>query len=144
MKALSLLQPWAGLLALGIKGFETRSWNTNHRGRVAIHASARIPKQGLALLEELHRLDPMKGYNKGYLHDILTCTGCVLGEVDIVDTFNTDIDFVVRSKISVQERLLGDYSPGRYFWQCENPVLYTHPIPAKGALSIWNWDKPAA
>lgn len=142
MKCISLLQPWAGLLALGIKGFETRSWNTKHRGVVAIHASARMPMEGRALLNELHKLMPMKGFNHGHLRNICMTTGCVLGEVEIIDTFSTDIPWIVNSKINNIEKLMGDYSAGRYFWQCENPVLYTHPIPAKGALSLWSWDKP--
>ncbi len=39
MKAISLLQPWATLVAIGAKRIETRSWATNYRGPLAIHAS---------------------------------------------------------------------------------------------------------
>lgn len=38
MKALTLHQPWASLVALGVKTIETRSWATKHRGPIAIHA----------------------------------------------------------------------------------------------------------
>lgn len=38
MKALTLRQPWASLVANGVKTIETRSWATKHRGRIAIHA----------------------------------------------------------------------------------------------------------
>lgn len=41
MKALTVLHPWAQLLALGIKGAETRSWSTAYRGPLAIHAGKR-------------------------------------------------------------------------------------------------------
>lgn len=41
MKALTLHQPWATLIAAGIKTIETRSWSTKHRGPLAIHAAAR-------------------------------------------------------------------------------------------------------
>lgn len=41
MKALTIRQPWASLIALGIKQVETRSWSTKHRGRIAIHAGLR-------------------------------------------------------------------------------------------------------
>jgi len=34
MKALSLTQPWATAMAIGIKEWETRSWPTSLRGRV--------------------------------------------------------------------------------------------------------------
>jgi activating signal cointegrator 1 len=39
MKALTLLQPWASLVAAGLKTIETRSWSTRYRGPLAIHAS---------------------------------------------------------------------------------------------------------
>jgi hypothetical protein len=40
--ALSLKQPWAALLAHGLKTIEIRTWPTRQRGRVLIHA-ARVP-----------------------------------------------------------------------------------------------------
>ena len=39
MKALSLKQPWAAMVANGTKTVETRSWSTSYRGPLAIHAS---------------------------------------------------------------------------------------------------------
>ena len=42
-KALTLWQPWASLIALGVKTAETRSWATDYRGPLAIHAAARRP-----------------------------------------------------------------------------------------------------
>lgn len=43
MKALTLHQPWASLIALGVKTVETRSWSTAYRGPLAIHAAKRKP-----------------------------------------------------------------------------------------------------
>jgi hypothetical protein len=42
--ALSLKQPWAALLANGLKTIEVRRWPTARRGRVLIHA-ARVPDE---------------------------------------------------------------------------------------------------
>jgi hypothetical protein len=39
MKALTLHQPWASLVAVGAKTIETRSWSTRYRGPLAIHAA---------------------------------------------------------------------------------------------------------
>lgn len=39
--ALSVRQPWAALLAAGIKSVDIRSWPTARRGRVLIHAGRR-------------------------------------------------------------------------------------------------------
>lgn len=38
MKAVTISQPFATLVALGAKTLETRSWATKHRGDLAIHA----------------------------------------------------------------------------------------------------------
>lgn len=43
MKALTLHQPWASLVALGVKTIETRSWGTSYRGPLAIHAGTTRP-----------------------------------------------------------------------------------------------------
>ena len=42
MKAISLHQPYASLIAYGIKTLETRSRAIHHRGEIAIHASKRF------------------------------------------------------------------------------------------------------
>lgn len=43
MKALTLRQPSASLVAVGVKKIETRSWSTAYRGRIAIHAAKHEP-----------------------------------------------------------------------------------------------------
>lgn len=42
MKALTLHQPYASLIALHVKWIETRSWSTPYRGPIAIHAAKRF------------------------------------------------------------------------------------------------------
>ena len=45
-RTLSLWQPWASMIAVGLKRHETRSWETSYRGLLAIHAAKRpIPKR---------------------------------------------------------------------------------------------------
>lgn len=46
MKALTIRQPWASLIAAGVKTIETRSWSTRYRGPLAIHAGAHRPTEG--------------------------------------------------------------------------------------------------
>ena len=41
MKALTLYQPYATAIALGLKKYETRSWATSYRGPLAIHTSVK-------------------------------------------------------------------------------------------------------
>lgn len=40
MKALSLREPWATFMTMGLKRIENRSWPTRTRGRVLVHASS--------------------------------------------------------------------------------------------------------
>lgn len=39
MKVLSIKEPFASLISLSIKKIETRSWKTNYKGEIYIHAS---------------------------------------------------------------------------------------------------------
>lgn len=41
MKVLSIKEPFATLIANGLKKIETRSWKTNYRGEIFIHASGK-------------------------------------------------------------------------------------------------------
>lgn len=41
MRALTVRQPWAGLIAQGVKTTENRSWRTHYRGALLIHAGTR-------------------------------------------------------------------------------------------------------
>lgn len=41
MKTLSIQQPWAQLIASGIKEVDNRTWATKHRGKILIHASSK-------------------------------------------------------------------------------------------------------
>lgn len=45
MRCLTLWQPWASLIAVGAKRFETRSWGTDWRGSLAIHASLKWSRE---------------------------------------------------------------------------------------------------
>lgn len=38
MKALTIKQPWASLIAAGVKDVENRTWDTRYRGPLLIHA----------------------------------------------------------------------------------------------------------
>lgn len=40
MKVLSVRQPYASLIAAGVKRFESRTWSTDYRGPLLIHASS--------------------------------------------------------------------------------------------------------
>lgn len=52
MKALSIRQPWAWLIVQGHKPLENRTWSTNFRGPMLIHASQGMTQQEY---EDVHR-----------------------------------------------------------------------------------------
>ena len=153
MKALTLTQPWATLVAIGAKRIETRSWSTKYRGPLAIHAAKGFPKEARQFTmqpvcyEAVRRFSPgaetglkcgMLAYPLGMV--IATARlGNVL-PVEVID--NEDNVFGVSLKpLSVQEKAFGNYSPGRYAWLLED-IRFIEPIPAKGALGLWEWQRP--
>ena len=62
LKAISLHQPIAQLVRLGLKKFETRSFNTKHRGILLIHAAQ--TRKGFKLYE-CGGLDPADCQSSG-------------------------------------------------------------------------------
>ena len=75
MKVLTSKQPWATLVAEGIKKYEFRTWKTNYRGRVLIHAGAGIDKKELARFKDLNLEYPSKK---------------IIAEVEIKDCLEVD------------------------------------------------------
>lgn len=62
MKAISIKEPWAGMIAEGKKTIETRTWNTNYRGKIIIVASKvpRTKNSGKAIaIAEIYDCKPM-------------------------------------------------------------------------------------
>lgn len=54
MKAITIKQPWASLIAAGIKDIENRDWNTRYRGPVLIHAGKSIDMAAYAFIAREH------------------------------------------------------------------------------------------
>jgi hypothetical protein len=129
MKAISLLQPWATLVVIGAKKFETRTWQTFHRGKILIHAS-----QGLAIGNDVAKLQPFKKYVDSRGGFLKLPFGAIIGEVMIEEMIATE---AIRDKLSTEEQTFGDYKTGRWAWRLAKPVLYREPIMCKGSLMLW-------
>lgn len=130
LKALSLTQPWAELVVLGEKEWETRSWKTERRGRIAIHASKKFPKAAKELAEN----DAYYVSTLGKYPITRVVRGAIVGTVEIVLMQRTE---EIRSFQSAKEYAFGDYDDGRWGWQLANPVRLPEPIPCRGALGLW-------
>jgi hypothetical protein len=135
MKAISLLQPWATLWMLGIKELETRSWKTNYRGPLMVHASAASSQEGRDLYESACIQALIRARVLPQFFALLP-KGCILGQLNITGCTQMDLSFI-RATPTI-ELLLGDYAPGRFAWSAEERVIFKEPVKCQGALSIWS------
>ena len=143
MKALTLTQPWATLVALQAKSIETRSWRTSYRGPLAIHAAKRMPKSAsLLCCQEPFRAALEAG---GYKLENSTTNnpfGLPLGAI-IAVAILTDIQPITpENQPPEPEHSFGDYTPGRFAWMLQNIYRLPDPIPASGRLGLWEWNPP--
>lgn len=130
MKVLSIIEPYATLIKLNKKKIETRSFKTNYRGELYIHASStKIPKEWFNN-KELMSLVLDNNLNFGYI--ICKC--------NLVDCIYMDEEFLEKIKRDRLEYICGDYKLGRYAWVLEDIEVLDNPIYAKGKLGIWNYD----
>ena len=128
MKVITLWEPWASLIAVGAKKIETRSWNTNYRGRIAIHAAKKIVK--------VHPVvDILTAAN--YLSHNLQ-HGKIVATAEIVDCVLMTQEMIAEQ--CQQEYSLGDWQVGRYAWILGDVKRLDEPIPVKGFQGIWNLD----
>ncbi len=132
MKGLSLTQPWASGVIEGFKKYETRSWHTNYRGLIAIHASKGFPRWAKLEHEAVGGIF-LETLNRPW--DELPL-GAILGVVELIGCYRTENILRVR-EISPQEQEYGDWSPGRYCWEFRNVMKLYRPIEIKGALQLW-------
>lgn len=133
MKALTLTQPWASLVALGHKRVETRSWSTNYRGPLAIHAAKGFPASARNFASQECALGRLSVISPLPL-------GAIIATAQLVDVQLTQDAALV---ISGLERHLGDYSRGRFAWFLDDVKALDEWILAKGALGLWEWEQIA-
>lgn len=155
-KAISIKHPWAYLIAKGIKDVENRTWRTNYRGRVYIHASGSHSKRFNVNLTDEQMMDAFESIAKEAINGNFIF-GAIIGHVDIVDcVINHDSIWAEKSnyvsKIFVDRKI---HNPKEwitnnnknivhkkdviYNWVLSNAVLYDEPIlDVKGKLSFWD------
>lgn len=156
-----MTEPWASLVAIGAKRIETRSFRVSYRGELAIHAAKGIPKyaryaltDNWAVYEALCRHFDLRCPTGRHLIELLP-RGVVLATCKVTDCkrivtrehmFN---DAGASSAYCASDEMLppkepefsfGNYEHGRYAWILEDIKPLAKPIPAKGALRLWNWS----
>ena len=166
MKAITLIQPYATLISLGMKKIETRSWATSYRGPLAIHAAKGPGDLGsFKAMRDLCGTQPFFDALMRIVPDFDTyCDrdaiferlplGAIVAVCEVVccvpteaaeDGFfggprSIETGFQRLWKLTDQERAFGDYSPGRFAWLLSDIRALPEPIPVKGALGLWEYE----
>ncbi|MDR1938251.1 MAG: ASCH domain-containing protein [Tannerellaceae bacterium] len=134
MKTLSIKQPWAYLICAGIKDVENRTWNTNYRGRILIHAGAyKMSERKWADFFSLEQYRAIT--HTGRLLD--QPRSAIIGSVEIVDCVGASPDMTdcFGAPLSIWAE------PNCFHWILANPILFEKPIEnVKGRLSFWKYE----
>ena len=121
MKALSIRQPWAELILQGRKTIELRTWQTNYRGRIAVHASQTVREEACVA----YGLDPTR-----------VVRGALVGTVELVDIL--PLDEAAWEALRDQHLSLRDFSGPIFGWRLEAPQRLPQPVPMRGRMSLFN------
>ena len=121
MKALSVIMPWPWLILHHGKDVENRSWRTNYRGRLFIHASLTPAADAVQIVGRYHA-----NITADELQKLFDQCGCIVGSVEVVDCVrNYDSPWAMK---------------GFWHWVLRDPVPLEKPIPIKGHLGLWEYE----
>jgi activating signal cointegrator 1 len=134
MKALTICQPYAELILLGEKRIENRSWPTNYRGPLVIHAG-----KSRAWLESY---SPLPGKME---------FGAIVGIADLLDVVHFT-RILSRKKGTKSRRLPPAYqwlkthlhAEGPFCWILENVRRLIDPIEYRGRQGMFEVDDSIA
>ena len=125
MKVLTIKEPWASLIINGYKEYEFRSWKTNCRGKILIHAGLTLEKDTAIKFKDYNLV-----YGKGEIIGEAILTDCIL----VTDEFENKL-------YNINPLVYGKSEHSRvYAWKLENVIKYNNRIPCKGKLGLWNYD----
>ena len=127
MKVITIKQPFASLIASNIKKYEFRTWKTNYRGKILIHAAKTVDKNAMKKFEK---------YNLDYP------TGCIIAIASITDCIKVDDDFrkILKSENDlVYFNIIKNKEWNGYGFKLEK-ISKIEPIKVGGKLSLWEYD----
>jgi hypothetical protein len=131
IKAISLWQPWASLMACGVKRHETRHWSTAYRGPIAIHASKTVDIAGAPDKLCLDALGPY--WSKTVPQGAVVA----IGTLAAVTAAERAADHLTAADLAA-----GNFTPGRFAWRVEMVRRLQAPIPTIGRQGLFNWTPP--
>lgn len=122
---ITVRQPFASAIFLAGKDVENRSWPTNYRGRLWIHAATKLyPRSKLVGTKWIGALMKL---SREHPWDELP-RGCIIGHVYLYDVIEPG------ARQRFHQRSWGAW--GMYHWMLEEPVLLDSPIPFRGRQSL--------
>lgn len=128
MKVITIKQPFATLIAEGLKEYEFRTWKTKYRGELLIHAGKGVDKKAMKKFEYLNLEYP---------------SGCIIAKVTITDCIK--IDDIARKMLREKNSLVYDNVVKHTEWngygfKLEN-IEKVQPIFINGKLSLWDYNE---
>jgi ASCH domain len=114
-RVLTIRQPWAWAIIHGGKDVENRSWFTNHRGPLLIHAGSAFEPDGYEKVKQLASQPPPPPSD--FVH------GAIIGVVELVDCL---LDF--QSEWAVARR---------WHWHLRDPQPLDEAVRCPGKLGLW-------
>ena len=135
MRAITIWQPYASLVEIGLKQYETRSWKTNYRGPLLIHSGKRpmdwilkhSAKETVRTAAEIFGADKLRKLPVG-------CAICVVDLVDCIEITPEVIAAQNESEINV-----GNWKLGNFAWKLENPRSVER-VELIGKQGLWSVD----
>lgn len=133
LKALTISQPYATLIAEGFKWVENRTWSTPYRGWLAIHAGCGT--QYLSRREQEQFNYPTRkviAFARLVAVAHLPSVHGALCPQEMLD-----------AGISADDLVKHKYAEGPYCWILKDVVKLDEPEPIAGKQGLWNFKIPA-
>lgn len=124
MKVITLKQPWASLVANGYKIYEFRSWKTNYRGEILIHAGCGVDKECL---------EKVKDYGISFPKKKILCKVVLEDCIEIDDDLNKEI-------LKLDKNVYGEKYRSGYAWKLGKVTKLDIDEEINGQLGMWNYD----
>lgn len=127
IKALTISQPYASLIASGEKWVENRRWGTSYRGALAIHAGSGT--------QYLSRKE-LEAYPTGCVIAIASLVACI----NIHQLLRWDRARELAPGITINDVLNHKHAEGPWCWVLANVRKLAEPIVCSGKQGLWDID----
>lgn len=131
VRALTVSQPYAALIASGEKWIENRRWPTTYRGPLAIHAG-----KGTQYLSPAE----LRRHTTGAFVAVCQLAACL--NIDFLRRMRQDVVIAVCGRTPA-EILAHEHAEGPYLWVLQDVRAVDPPIEYVGQRGLWHAVLPA-